>query len=390
MPSTPQESPKASEYVKIPNVPGLYRNTRTGGYHGCKKVEGRRKERSLGTTDRKIAERRLKEWIANLDKVDTEVEKTTLKQLHVRFIAINQGKSDSTLCIIKGIIKEFEGWWPYGPDPEVRSIRPSHLEEWLALHERRLKNTSYNRYAGVLKQVFEMAVNDRIIAESPFDRVRTRWKKPQTPIRLVPTVDQFQAIVDDVRAEKRSNHAQESADFIEFLGLAGVGQAEASSLTWGDVDFVKGHLSIRRHKTDRRFTVPIYPHLRALLERLHQEAGESVRPGQRVLKINDAKKSLRNACVRLGLPPFTQRNLRQCLIMRLWKSGVDKKLIAKWQGHQDGGQLIMDTYTEAFGSDDADYEVQQLAKLAPVAPAAKPAEAVATGTAHPVEEADAA
>lgn len=373
-PFPPPEPPRSSEYAKVPNVVGLYRNTRTGRYFGCKKVDGKRKERSLGTTDRKIAERRLKEWIANLGKVDTEVEKTTLKQLHVRFIAISQGKSDSTLCIIKGIIREFESWWPYGADPEVRSIRPSHLEEWLALHERRLKNTSYNRYAGVLKQVFEMAVNDRIIAESPFDRVRTRWKKPQTPVRLVPTLEQFQAIVDDVRAEKRSNHARESADFIEFLGLAGVGQAEASSLTWGEVDFAKNQMSFRRHKTDRRFTVPIYPHLLSLLERLRQEAGESFKPGLRVLKILDAKKSLRNACVRLGLPPFTQRNLRQCLIMRLWKSGVDKKLIAKWQGHQDGGQLIMDTYTEVFGSDDDDYEAQQLAKLEPPAPDTKPPE----------------
>jgi len=51
------------------------------------------------------------------------------------------------------------------------------------------------------------------------------------------------------------------------------------------------------------------------------------------------------------------------LILRLWKAGVDKKLIAKRQGHQDGGQLIMDTYTEVFGGDDAEYEQQQLAKL---------------------------
>jgi hypothetical protein len=47
MPSTPQESPQTSEYAKVPNVAGLYRNTRTGRYYGCKKVEGRRKERSL-------------------------------------------------------------------------------------------------------------------------------------------------------------------------------------------------------------------------------------------------------------------------------------------------------------------------------------------------------
>ena len=243
MPSTPQESARKSEYAKVPNVPGLYRHTQSGRYYGCKKVDGKRKERSLGTTDRKIAERRLKEWIANLGKVDKEVEKMTLKQLHQRFIAISQGKSDSTLCIINGIIKEFENWWPYGPNPEVRNIRPSHLEEWLALHERRLKNTSYNRYAGVLKQVFEMAVNDKIIAESPFEHVRTRWKKPQTPIRLVPTLNQFQAIVDDVKVELRNRRAKESADFLEFLGLAGVGQAEASSLTWGDVDFAKGRMA---------------------------------------------------------------------------------------------------------------------------------------------------
>ena len=54
-----------------------------------------------------------------------------------------------------------------GIDIEVRHIRPSHLDEWLALHESRLKNTSYNRYAGLVKQLFEIAVKDRIIAESP-------------------------------------------------------------------------------------------------------------------------------------------------------------------------------------------------------------------------------
>lgn len=348
-------------------MPGLYRNTRTGMYYGCKKVAGRRKERSLGTTDRKIAERRLKEWIANLGKVDTAVEKITLKELHERYIAVSQGKSESTLCIIKGITKEFEDWWPYGPNPEVRAIRTSHLEEWLALHERRLKNTSYNRYAGVLKQVFELAVNDRVIAESPFDRVRTRWKKPQKPVRCVPTVEQLEAIVQAVRSEKCSHHAKESADFLEFIGLAGVGQAEASSLKWRDVDFEGGRISFRRHKTDQRFACPIYPHLRPLLARLREEAGPKVKPDQLVLKIKNARKALANACVRLGLPHFSQRNLRQCLIRRLWQSGVDKKLIAKWQGHQDGGQLILDTYTEVFGADDDAYEVQQLAKLAPVA-----------------------
>jgi hypothetical protein len=31
--------------------------------------------------------------------------------------------------------------------------------------------------------------------------------------------------------------------------------------------------------------------------------------------------------------------------------------------HQDGGKLILDTYTEVFGASDADYEKAQLAKI---------------------------
>lgn len=356
-------SSAAPLWVKIPHVPGLYRNTSTGVYYGVKKIKNRRKEKSLFTADRKIAERRLKEWMASLGKVDVEVEKTTIRQLFDRTIALSRGKSESTQTIVESVLEEFMSWWPHGSDFQVRNIRPSHLEEWLVLKEKELRNTSYNRYAGVIKQAFALAVNDRILAESPFGRVRTRWKKPEKPQRRVPTEDQFQAIIASVRSQKCSKYAADTADFLEFLGLAGVGQAEASSLTWGDVDFDRELITFRRHKTGALFTVPIYSHLKPLLERLKKQAGEDASRTQRVLKINDGKKALTNACARLGLPHFSQRNLRQSLIMRLWKAGIDKKLIAKWQGHQDGGQLILDTYTEVFGDDDAMYERQQLNKL---------------------------
>lgn len=350
-------------YLKVPGCIGLYRHTRSGRYYGVKKINGKRRERSLGTADRKIAERRLKEWVADLGKVDSEVEKTTLRRLTQKFIAVNQGKADSTINMTSAIIRDFEQWWAHGLDFQVRNIRPSHLEEWLAMHERRLKNTSYNRYAGVMKQLFDVAVKDRIIASSPFLQVSTRWKKPQTPKRHIPTVEQFEAIVEHIRSQRFSRHAEDTADFVAFLGLAGLGQAEASSLTWGSVDFDRGCMKIRRHKTDTRFDVPIYAHLAPLLNALRAKAGENLAAEARVFRIRDAKKALSAACKRLKLPHFSQRNLRQSLIMRLWKAGVDKKMIAKWQGHQDGGHLILDTYTEVFGDDDAGYERMQLAKL---------------------------
>lgn len=356
-------APATTLYIKTPGFAGLYRHAVSGRYYGMKKLNGKRREKSLGTTDRKIAERRMKEWVGNMDKVDSEVEKTTLRQLLVKFEAITQSQVKNSQVTTRAIINHFVDWWSFGLDAQVRNIRPSHLDEFLAVHEPRLRNTTYNRYAGFLKQLFDIALNDRVIAESPFARVKTPWKRPQTPVRKIPTIQQFQAIVASIRSQRLTDHAQDSADFVEFLGLAGMGQAEASSLTWGDVDWELNRLNIRRHKTDTHFHVPIYHHLRPLLERLQAKADHpSART--RVFKINDAKKSLRSACERLGLPLFSQRNLRQCLIMRLWKAGIDKKLIAKWQGHRDGGQLIMDTYTEVFGDDEADYERQQLQKLA--------------------------
>jgi integrase len=347
----------------VANFPGLYRHSRSGLYYACKKLHGVRREQSLQTCDRKIAERRLKEWIGNMDKVDAEVEKTTLDQLIQRYVLVTASLSESSRATDRSIIKKFLAWWPHGRDFQVRQVRPSMLDEWLAHEAPRLRNVSYNGYTGFLKQLFDIAVKDRILAESPARSLRVPWKKPQTPKRIVPTVEQFQAIVDSIRSQQYADTSQDSGDFIEFLGLAGVGQAEASSLTWGDIDWTRSRVHFRRHKTDTRFYVPIYAHLRPLLERMRQERRGRASASARVFKIKDAKKALSAACQRLKLPHFSQRNLRQSLIRRLIRAKVDVKSISKWQGHQDGGQLILDTYTEVFGDDDDAYERMQLAKI---------------------------
>ena len=128
-----------------------------------------------------------------------------------------------------------------------------------------------------------------------------------------------------------------------FWGRAGLGQAEARSLTWGDVDWTKCRLAIKRQKTGARFFVPIYPQLQPLCKDCVRER-RSRASDSKVFKIQDAKKGQTSACKRLGFRHFSQRNLRQVLIRQLWQKGVDRKLIAEWQGHRDGGKLIMDTY----------------------------------------------
>ncbi len=208
-------------YVKVANFPGLYRHSKNGRYYGVKKVHGRRKERSLETADRKIAERRYKEWVTNLEKVDTEVEKTTLNQLIARFRAVTQGMVQNTQVTNNAIINSFIKWWPHGLDFQVRNIRPSQLDEWLAIQEPRLRNTTYNRYAGFLKQLFEIAVKDRMIAEFPAKKLKTPWKKPQQPVRRIPTVEQFEAIFCSCSGPQLPDDLVKTAEdiYVRFHGI---------------------------------------------------------------------------------------------------------------------------------------------------------------------------
>ena len=142
----------------------------------------------------------------------------------------------------------------------------------------------------------------------------------------------------DVRAQPFNRDVNDSGDFIEFLGLAGLGQAEAASIKRSDVDLDAGRI-IACHKTDAGFVIPIYPQVRPLVEKLCK----GKKPNERLFKVYQARKALTNACARREFPNFTQRSLRRMFIVRAIEKGIDVKVIAQFQGHRDGGKLILDT-----------------------------------------------
>jgi integrase len=47
----------------------------------------------------------------------------------------------------------------------------------------------------------------------------------------------------------------------------------------------------------------------------------------------------------LNLPGYTSRSFRRTFITSAIERGVDVKVVAQWQGHKDGGKLILDTYS---------------------------------------------
>jgi integrase len=306
-------------------------------YYARIKRRGKESKRSLQTTDRALAQRRLRDLRDEQQQVDPSRGNLRLAQLADRWLATKRNAKPKTLEQKTYIVQQIKSLWPGGAAQRLRDIAPSQADMFLARFK--FSASSHNAFVTVLRELFQFAVRDNCIAKSP--SAHLKFRKREKPIRLTPTFEQFKAIIADVRAQQFNADAQDSADFLEFLGLAGLGQAEAGSLTRADIDFDAGRLITFRHKTSRGFAIPIFPQLRPLLERLCE--GKS--NGDHVFKVRDAKKALAGACRRLGLPAFSQRSLRRMFITRAIENGVDVKVIADWQGHRDGGKLILDTYS---------------------------------------------
>jgi integrase len=267
----------------------------------------------------------------------------------------------------------------------VARVHNSDIAAWVGRVGEGKRPSTRNQFRAFARALFDFAVADNVIAKNPFDPKIIRKAKREPIVRFIPSPEEFEQIIAEIRkpswkVEKgkrggqRPAYQHDSADFAEFLGRAGVGQAEAVGLTWHDIDEQREVIHYRRKKTKRSFNTPIFPWLKPLLSKLRSEAEPN--PHGPVFKVKNVKNALRGATERLGLPHFTQRNLRAMRIKRLWEQGVDVKVIAQWQGHSDGGKLIMTTYTEVFGSNTESYERAQLAKAAAAEEALSRQEAV--------------
>jgi len=315
----------------------LYRYPSNGVYYARIKIDGKEIKRSLGTTDRTLARRKLSALKDELRQIDRSQGKLTLAELCDRYLRTTQHQKPKTVERKTFIVGRIKKDWPTGKLTQVSKIKPSDVDMWLSRYS--FGYASRNLHISCVKELFSVAVRDRIITVSPAAHLHSA--KREKPIRLTPSFEQFKAIIADVRAQVFNADAQDSADFLEFLGLAGLGQAEASSLTRADVDLEAGQIITFRHKTSTGFAIPIFPQLRPLLEKVCEGKSND----DPIFKVHDAKKALAGACRRLGLPPFSQRSLRRMFITRAIEKGVDVKVIAEWQGHKDGGKLILDTYS---------------------------------------------
>ena len=320
------------------DVPNLYRYT-SGVYYGIVRHKGKLHKKSLETTDKGTAKGKLTDWQRDLGKVDTSQGKLTLAALCERYLSTVTNQKLATVRRKKDIVARLLKDFKPGADVQVSKVKPSDVETWLAGYK--FGYASHNLYLECIQAILRMAVADKAIVVSPADDVKRKKVKPA--LRDTPSFDEFNAIVADVRKQRFNIDAEEAADYLAFMGLVGVGQAELCGLKIKHVNLEKKQLTFYRVKTSTPYTVPIFGQAEALVTKLINKPG--MKPNDNLFSIKEAKRSLIGACKRLGFTEYSPRALRRMFITRAIEKGMDVKVIAQFQGHTDGGKLILSTYS---------------------------------------------
>ena len=195
----------------------LYRYSSNRVYYARIKVGGKEIKRFLRTTDPALARRNLAALKDELRQTDRSQGRVTLAELADRYLETIRHQKPKTVERKNYIIRRVKQDWPSGALTQLTRIRPSDLDLWLSRYH--FGSASRNLFMSCIKEVFDLAMRDRIIVIS--HAAHLRHTKREKPIRPTPTYEEFKAIIADVRAQPLSADAQDSADFLKFLGLAG-------------------------------------------------------------------------------------------------------------------------------------------------------------------------
>lgn len=325
----------------------LYRLGANGMYYGLLKRGNKQFRRSLKTKDRKLAERKLAEFRAQVGNLKiTEEARLSFDEVAKRWVATTQHSlKPSSVKRRETCIKNLK---PFFAGLSIRNIQAGHCEAWVTKRGPKLSARTFIHELDTMRLVFDYAVRLGLMLSNPAAGIK-RPKVVQEQI-IVPTREQFPKLIAAMRLSDGRPHiqakAKHGADLVELLAYSGCRIHEAISLRWADVDFEKGCLTVtggeRGTKNHEQRTIPMTDALRALLLRL-REAREP-EPTDLIAQVNDTKNGLKAACRRLGFHSFTHHDFRHFFATTCIESGVDIPTVSRWLGHKDGGALAMQIY----------------------------------------------
>ncbi|MCG3146890.1 MAG: Tyrosine recombinase XerC [Verrucomicrobiae bacterium] len=260
----------------------LYRSE-GGIFFAVVKKHGRQHRRSLKTKDREIAQQKLGKYREQLRRLDPKVSKdrynpTFLDVGEPYLNSIRPHISGSTFIRRESVIRRMRRWFSR---KAIRDISRLDCERWATDRwKQKVSSRTFNHELETIKLVFNYAIEHGWLLDSPATGLkRLRQEKP---IVLIPSRNEFVTLVNDMRSR-----TARAADWIEFLAYSGCRTGEASEVRWQGVDFVQKTVRItggeKGTKNGEGRSIPLFPALEHLLDRMKSALPAPPRPNARIL-----------------------------------------------------------------------------------------------------------
>src|ERR1039458_5479731 len=321
----------------------LYRSE-AGTYFAVVKHLGKQHRKSLQTTNRGIAAKKLGEFRQKLrhlapstGNIPTAISFGQVATMWLESVAIHLQKTTYVrrLYCINASLRIFK------PKP-IGKITLLDCERWATARSKLVKARTFNCDLETLRLVFNYAISHGLVMDNPAAGIRRR--RLDTAVVVIPSRQQFKMLIADMRLR-----AVNSADIVEFLAYSGFRSGEAHEVRWADVDFASKILRITVGDTETKKhtrSIPLFPPLERLLRDMLARLRKPPNPSDHALADIHAGWALSTACRRLGLPPYHRHTLRHFFCSTAIEAGVDVLTVSKWAGHLDA-QMICRVYGHA-------------------------------------------
>ncbi len=353
--SSPEQAETRNDHVFSRVAECLYRHNSSGVYYAWVKRGRKQIRRSLKTSDRALANRRLREFRAQVGRLNVAYNPRRIgfMDLAKRWAETGKGRLKPTSYRRRlTCLRSFE---PFFRHYKIDQITRRISEDWeiwrdrLGRHGKSVKSISaatFNYERNSLIAILDYAVREGMILENPAEVIQPR--KIRRDLVLIPTREQFETLVMAIR--NLDTRARPAGDLVELLAYSGMRLGEAIHLRWKDVDFGKGEFAVTGGETGTKNyesrVVPLFPVLGEFLRRYKKGLNQAEIDDRNasIIPIRNAKKAMFSACQQSSLPNFTHHCLRHYFVSNAIEKGIDYKVIASWVGHKDGGLLVAKTY----------------------------------------------
>lgn len=157
----------------------------------------------------------------------------------------------------------------YPPSIPITEISKQSISQFVAFL---LKNYSQATKAGTIrdvKRIFNWGIENEIITVNPFANVQRGSFKNKSREHYV-TMEQYDLMLAECKT-------QTLRTLLALYRIGGLRKEEAMMLTWKDIDFETGKLTVHSPKTERytgreERTIPLFPRLKVELESLRKES----------------------------------------------------------------------------------------------------------------------